>query len=442
MDSLTVCTLQIEGNKRTKAHVISRELLINTNSYYDYSSEKFKSLIRQSEARITNLNLFNSVHITPELDRSTQEQMCIQLTITVVEKWYHWPIPFLEFSDRNFNVWGNLNFDPKRTNYGLYVCNYNLWGKDHTLKTKLKTGYNTKLGVEYRIPFLSPSNNWGMSVLIDHSSQHEVWYETRNDSLQFYKNEKNDLVTQTDARLNVRKRITPFSTLKFTLQYRNDQLDVSVPLNDYLLNNANHQKTFAIYGEIEMDKRNNIFYPTEGSYINVGLAGMAWTNTTDQFNSRLTFKAAKYAKISSKIYTAVAAYSQLNSNKILPYSQRKMFGYDEIIRGYEHYVVDGSSGWKGNASLRYHVLKKEISISYVPENYTILPLNIYAELYADGGYVNYASPHSSNLLVNRFIYSGGIGLNMLFYNDRVIRTEYSLTSLKEHGFFVHFLKAI
>jgi hypothetical protein len=33
-------------------------------------------------------------------------------------------------------------------------------------------------------------------------------------------------------------------------------------------------------------------------------------------------------------------------------------------------------------------------------------------------------------------------LNALIYNDRVLRLEYSINSLQEDGFFVHFKKAI
>ena len=52
----------------------------------------------------------------------------------VKEKWYIWPIPTIEFADRNFNIWADSSFDPSRTNYGLYLFTYNLFGLNHTLK--------------------------------------------------------------------------------------------------------------------------------------------------------------------------------------------------------------------------------------------------------------------------------------------------------------------
>jgi hypothetical protein len=157
----------------------------------------------------------------------------------------------------------------------------------------------------------------------------------------------------------------------------------------------------------------------------------------------MTFKMQKFTKIHPKIYTALSCYSQFNSNKKPPYSQRKVLGYQESIRGFEHYVVDGTSGLKGNAAIRFNAANSNLSLPFIPfKNYQELPVNIYWEIYSDAGYVNYQYSNESNQLVNAFLYSGGVGLNTLFYNDRILRLEYSLNSLKEHGFFVHFKKAI
>ena len=121
-----------------------------------------------------------------------------------------------------------------------------------------------------------------------------------------------------------------------------------------------------------------------------------------------------------------------------------MFGYNEIIRGYERYVIDGSLGWKLNTALRYHLLdKSDLRLKFLPGlNYKVLPLNLYIEGYIDGGRVNYVSPDESNRLVNTFLYSTGLGLNALIYNDKILRIEYSVNSLQEGGLFVHFKKAI
>ena len=288
-DPLPIRSIQIEGNEKTKNFVIKRELLFEEDSFYRYDKH-FERLISLSKSRITNLNLFNKVDIETTIDSLNHYEVCIKIVISVVEKWYHWPIPFIEFSDRNFNVLGNLDFDPKRTNYGLYVFNYNLWGRNHTLKTKLKTGYNTKFGLEYRIPFLSQESNWGIKALMDYSSQNELWYETINDSLQFFKNDKNDLIKNTQAAIEVSKRLTPFTHFYLSTKYQYDQIDSSVPTNDYLINNAKDQNTFAIQCRIEIDKRNNPFFPTEGSFMSVDMTELLWANQSRAYNFRMGLK--------------------------------------------------------------------------------------------------------------------------------------------------------
>ena len=441
-ESLPIRSIEIKGNNQTNSFVIKRELLFEEGSSYVYN-EFFVELVNQSQSRILNLNLFNKVEINKFIDSVNHYEVCIKIVIHVVEKWYHWPLPFVEFSDRNFNVWGNLDFDPKRTNYGLYVFNYNLWGRNHTLKTKFKTGYNTKFGLEYRIPFLSQESNWGIKALMDYSSQNELWYETINDSLQFFKNDKNDLIKNTQAAIEVSKRLTPFTHFYLSTKYQYDQIDSSVPTNDYLINNAKDQNTFAIQCRIEIDKRNNPFFPTEGSFMSVDMTELLWANQSRAYNFRMGLKMQKFTKISSNVYTALSCYTQLNSNKEPPYSQRKILGYQESIRGFEHYVIDGTSGLKANAAIRIHTLNSNLSLPFIPfKNYQELPLNMYWEIYSDAGYVNYNYSNETNQLVNAFLYSAGLGLNTLFYNDRILRLEYSLNSLKEHGFFVHFKKAI
>jgi len=415
-------------------------MLLHKDSIYEL--DKIEELIRLSRQRVLNLNLFNDVSITYS-QNSSSINTTYHIKVIVVEKWYIWPIPFVEFSDRNFNVWGNLDFDPERTNYGLYVFNYNLFGRNHTLKTKMKTGYNTKLGLEYRIPFLSRKTDWGLNTLFEYASQNEVWYETKNDSLSFFKNGSKNLIRNTQAKVELTKRITPFTRIYYGLNFEHGQLDTSVPLNDYFINNQRFQQKYGFQIKIEFDERDNIYFPTEGRYGFVSLGANAWQNQAHQLNGFFESRLQQFKPLSSKWSSALSVYLQYNTNEDAPYSDRKLLGYDEIVRGYEHYVIDGTFGWKTNAALRYHLIKNELSLNFIPiENYKKLPINVYAEGYLDGGYAQYSKSKASNQLNGQPIYSAGIGLNTLFYNDRLLRLEYSLNSLGEGGFFVHFKKAI
>ncbi len=441
--SFPVQRITIIGNAHTKDFVILREMLVQVDSMYSETGENnIVQQIQLSSQRILNLNLFNDVDITYQLEE-TERGYGYTIAVEVVEKWFIWPIPFVEFSDRNFNVWSNFSFDPERTNYGFYVFSYNLFGRNHTMKTKLKTGYNTKIGIEYCIPFLSKRTNWGLNALVEHATQNEVWYETRNDSLRFFRNKSKDLVQSTQARLELTKRITPFTRVYYGVNFEYGQLDTSVPINDYFINNLRFQRKFGLYFGIDYDKRNNIYYPTDGDYGSFTLQASQWQNNGQLTNVSAETRLQRFSQLSGKWSSALSLYVQYNTNDLAPYADRKLLGYGEIVRGYEHYVIDGTMGWKTNAALRYHLVEKVLNMNFIPiENYVKLPLNVYLEGYIDGGYAHYTSSHQSNALNGQPLYAVGMGINTLFYNDRLLRLEYSLNSLAEGGFFVHLKKAI
>jgi outer membrane protein assembly factor BamA len=437
--------ITLSGNTQTKDFVILREMVVKRDSIYSSSSKgNFDELVELSENRIRNLNLFNTVVLSIVDDSTKNDIRFISLNITVVEKWFFWPIPFVEFSDRNVNVWKDLDFDPNRTNYGLYGFVYNLFGRNHRLKTNLKTGYNKELGLEYRIPFISQNSNWGLNAMANYKSQNEVWFQTKNDSLQFFKNGKKNLIQTRNARLELTKRIRPIVKLFLGAELGSGELDSSVSTSDYFLNGLDNQSSYGVDIKAEIDTRNNIYYPISGVFYQTKVAWQQWTNTSTVSNVKFQLKLQQFYQLSNRWYTVMSGYGQYNTQEVLPYSLRKMFGYDEIIRGYENYVIDGNLGWKYNAAIRYHLLdKSEMKLKFIPiKNYKVLPFNIYVEAYTDGGSVYYSNLDSSNMLVNKYLYSGGLGLNMLFYNDRLLRLEYSLNSMQEGGFFVHFKKAI
>lgn len=432
--------ISISGNDRTEGFVILREMLVKVDSIYPES--QIEELIKTSTDRVLNLNLFNQVKIDYTIAESDQGSG-YNVAVVVVEKWYAWPIPFVEFSDRNFNVWGDLDFDPERTNYGLYVFNYNLFGRNHTLKTQLKTGYNTNLGIEYRIPFLSRNTQWGLNTMVKYASQNEVWYETKNDSLQFFRNGQKNLIRNTQARVELTKRITPFTTVRYGMNFEHGQLDTSVPINDYFINSQRFQRKYELYFKIEYNNRNNIYFPTKGKYGSVSFGANTWQNKDHQFNGSIESRLQQFHELSYRWSSALSVYFQYNTNQNAPYSDRKLLGYNEVVRGYEHYVIDGTFGWKTNAAIRYHLINNELILNIIPiENYKKLPVNIYAEGYIDGGYATSNNTRSSNQLNQQPIYSIGLGLNTLLYNDRLLRLEYSLNSLGKGGLFLHFKKAI
>ena len=107
----------ITGNKITKESIILRELSFKKGDLIDIA--KLKKIEDESKVNLTNLNLFNFITIS-----NTVNEKNIIILIEVIERWYIWPYPILEISERNFNVWWDefksSNYsDFSRFNYGL-----------------------------------------------------------------------------------------------------------------------------------------------------------------------------------------------------------------------------------------------------------------------------------------------------------------------------------
>ncbi len=293
-----------------------------------------------------------------------------------------------------------------------------------------------------------------MSGEFDYNSQNEVWYQTRNDSLQFFKNGNEDLIKTAGAQIQfskLSKRIEPFVNIFTGLGYQYTKLDKAVPSRNFLIQSSNEQYHTSIFYRLEHDTRDNIYFPLEGIFISPEVSIHRFGFSEASHNIQFKLKAQRYSQIKPKVYIALSLNTKLNTLSTLGYLNTKQLGYDRIIRGFEHYVVEGLFGTNVTAALKYHLLdKSDLKLNFVPiKNYKILPFNAYLEFYADGGYVDAeirnnqtTFPEETNSLPNTLLFSGGLGLNLLFYNDRILRLEYSVNSLKDHGIFVHFQKAI
>ena len=67
--------------------------------------------------------------------------------------------------------------------------------------------------------------------------------------------------------------------------------------------------------------------------------------------------------------------------------------------------------------------------------YAVIPFRFFAKAYTDIGYV-YNRASSANSLNNRFLYSGGAGLDILSIYDATISLEYSFNQLGQKGLFL------
>ena len=126
---LQIRNIQIEGLKTTKEATVLRELSFSVGD--KVTIQELHSLLEKNRSNLLNQWLFNFVDFTPIIKRSE-----VDILLKITERWYVWPYPIFEISERNFNVfWDSLrhsNFqDFSRVNYGVFLNWYNFGSLFH-----------------------------------------------------------------------------------------------------------------------------------------------------------------------------------------------------------------------------------------------------------------------------------------------------------------------
>ncbi|MFT4522721.1 MAG: outer membrane protein assembly factor BamA [Bacteroidia bacterium] len=447
---VSISSVEISGNIKTKDAVVLRELRFKEGGSYPKAHLE-EVLIPQSENNLKNLNLFNQIEIIQiEADRS------ISIKIEVIEKWYFWPIPFVEFSDRNFNQWWNLDFDPSRTNIGIYLFKYNAFGLNHQIKASFSTGYTKALGLNYEIPWLGKRKVYGLSAGFSQKKNEEVWLKTEDNRVQFFAQNGQFSQTKTSGFIDLRIRPkTNFEQHVFALF--NDYKVADTVLHssnnpNYLKGFGNKQQELLIgYQFVIVEARNNKLLPTNGEFIQATLSSSLNNINTSSFYSFFNFEmeASWYGKPAAlkKLERWSGAFAiNIGSSfqNTRPYIQQRALGYSRNIRGYESYVIDGYGFVLSKAELRFHTIKPQTwNMKWVPvESYKKMPIEHFASVFIDAGKTENATFSPTNTFINRWNIGYGIGYNVLLYFDKVFRFEYSWTQYGEGGLKIHFSKAL
>ena len=134
-----------------------------------------------------------------------------------------------------------------------------------------------------------------------------------------------------------------------------------------------------------------------------------------------------------------AKYSFLRGKQ--PYTHVSNVGYgDEVMNGYELYVIDGLDFGMIQSTFRYSFLEKEFKWGRIMpiKRFREMPTKCYFTINNDFGYINAPFYDHYGNLNNKVLWGGGFGLNLVFYYDKMLKIEYSWNQLGEKGVFLDF----
>ncbi|MBO6517722.1 MAG: BamA/TamA family outer membrane protein [Bacteroidia bacterium] len=432
--------IDVVGNHKTKTSIILRELSFRALKFY--SKAEFETYhLERSHSNLQNLDLFNYMTITWVKSTPTSSNR-IKVQVTVEEKWYFWPIPFIEFADRNFNQWYSLDLDPYRTNYGLYLFKNNLWGLNHTAKFTFGRGYTNTFGFNYVAPYVDKGKQFGFDIDIRHKTNRELQYNVIDNKEQFFRDLDQVLIRRQTARLGLIYRPKLYLTHRISTELNHTALAdtiLSDGLNpNYLFQGRQRQSTISTFYGLIHDKTDNQFMPLKGSRF-------TFTGGYNHFMKSskgywFTRSSAALFKLIGKgkrpVGIGIHGVYRTSSDHSLPFDHSRALGYDDYVRGYENNVILGNRYGLVKYEVRYILFRdKNFHLRYMPiQSYKDMKTTTFLSLFADHGFSEY---RGSVQRINGY----GIGLNSMFYYDKVVRFEYSWNKVGESSIKLHFKKA-
>ncbi len=424
--------ITILGNRVTKEEIILRELTFSEGELF--SGEMLQEEMKKSRENLLNTSLFNFVNISREF---TSQGSTIFIVVT--ERWYIWPVLLFEHADRNLPAWIN-NPELERLNYGLQLNWNNFRGRREEVQLKARFGYKEQFSIYYFKPNLDKEQKHGMAFRVDRFRQHEIVYSAADDSPEYIRNDSAYLLESFHTLLAYYHRPGLYFSQQFYMEYTGINFNDPGFSEEYLgITSGRRQELFTFGWSGEYDIRDSWVYPLKGYMINLRLSRMAGRSSS--FSKNYLSLLASYNKpLVPRLYAGTAFKMRLTRNEKMPVYFRSALGYNNYLRGFEYYIIDGNSYLISLNQIKYAIIPNiNHTIRWIPfHQFNKIHFSLYGGGFFDFGFVDgRAYRRSDNNLNNKLLYSTGLGLDFVSYYDKVLRLEFTLNSLKETGIFLH-----
>ena len=428
----------VEGNRTTKERVILRELTLQEGDTVR-TSEQLYYLIERSRQNIYNMGLFNSVRIVPLYLTDTE----VFLTITVAERWFYWPTPIFKYSDPNFNTWW-LTKDFRRVYYGAFLYRYNMRGRNETLYAKVQLGYAKEFALRYRLPFIDKRQRWGLALGVGRTEQDEITTGTIGNKREFITLRGRE--TRREWKGDLEATLRPAFDMRHTFRFSYTHADVldsvvrAVPT--YFAEGAARIDYFNVGYTFTHDHRDSRVYPLSGTLTQFRTDHYGVPFLGDENVDVTTFYGAVMGawRTSERWSLGGSLRAKVTTGPELPYYLQQGLGYDDYVRGYEYYVIDGEHYALFKANALWALVKpREYTFHGMRnDNFKTLYLAVYLNAFADFGQVWDSRYDEANPLANTLQQGYGAGVNVVSSYDQVMRVEFAVNAYDERAFYLHF----
>lgn len=430
-----VGTIGIEGNRKTKDYIITRELSFRQGDTLTLSA--LVSAFRTAHDRLINTHLFNDVVVYAK----SFNGYVVNVQIDVKERWYIFPVPYFKPVDRNFTAWSQKHYSLSRVNYGGKFTHYNFTGRNDNLTAWLITGYARQFELYYNQPYADRTLKHGFGFGFNYIAQKELDVRTVGNQQGFINSDTlpyaGKYLSQQfsfSARYFYRPRLKIRHTLNFTLvstsidsavtvwnphYFATDRRKIVYPQLSYTLN----------YTDVDY-----VSYPLNGIIFETALTRRGTDRNMNlwMLSTRLT----RSWPLARKLWFGFENINVLKGPLSQPFYNQGLIGYGDLyIRGLDRYVIDGTAGGIFRNTFFRELLNFNIPIRR-SVSHDHIPFRIYATAFSDYGYA-YNQDFKANSLVNKMLYTGGFGLDIVTFYDLSFKFAYSFNQLGQKGLFLH-----
>jgi hypothetical protein len=287
--------------------------------------------------------------------------------------------------------------------------------------------------------YLDKNMKWGMNIAANMGKNREINYATERNKQVFIKD--NSYIRNffdVTAELTYRKAIN--TRHRFGAGYFIEDLsDTVAALNPSYFKNGRNRIAFPeLHYIMTHHNVDYIPYPTRGYSAYVNLSKRGFTNAFNIW--QLSVKGFGSWHLSPKTFFNVNLFGSIKLPFRQPYYNQRFLGYgDAFMQGYEYYVVDGVAGGCAKTTLTRELFNFSVKVPSTgkrkqPER---IPFRIFAKAFGNAGYVYNPQPGDKDMLSNKMLYSGGVGIDILTIYDITFRIEYTFNQLGQNGVFLH-----
>ncbi|MDB4251072.1 hypothetical protein N9815_01940, partial [Flavobacteriales bacterium] len=403
-----------------------------------YATGDLDKRIEKSKENLINLKLFNFVTINKTEDKDSTE-----ITIDVIEKWYIWPFPVFEISERNFNTWwkefaANNYSDFSRLNYGIEFNWQNFRGRNELLKLKIRKGFKEHYLLGYEVPYFNKTI--GLNTNLQFFRRKKTHFSTEENKLNYFESDTfNSIDYDLNTEIIYRKNLHQKHKLIFTYLQSTITDSIAILNPNYLGNSLSNTSIYSLSYIFEYENRDYINYPLHGFALSFG-AKKYLSEKANVKHFEFATKLDKYIEPYNRFYIGSSFKAKYSTEGEQPYFIQKALGYDHYVRGYEYYVVDGQSYWLSKTAAKYALIEKTtFDIPYVKmKQFNKSHYSLYLGVFSDLGYAIDNQNQEQNSINNSLLWGKGIALDYVTYYDKLLRIEYSINALGEKGVFLHF----